>query len=138
MKLRTFFALIPSVIFCFWYLPFKQAIKIPIIVYCPRIFKFGGRVIIDSDKIYFGMIRLGLFITNQYPNAGIRWYNKGTIVFKGRLQSCVHRVILNSGRILEMLRLFELIVIIELFLERMYVWDGMYLLQTVLCIGQRI
>ena len=29
------------------------------------------------------MIRLGLFITNQYPNSGIRWYNKGTIVFKG-------------------------------------------------------
>ncbi|MCR8912780.1 hypothetical protein NW211_12340 [Barnesiella sp. ET7] len=84
MKLRTLFALIPSVIFCFWYLPFKQAIKIPIIIYCPRIFKFGGRVIIDSDKIYFGMIRLGLFITNQYPNAGIRWYNKGTIVFKGK------------------------------------------------------
>lgn len=30
------------------------------------------------------MIRLGLFITNQYPNSGIRWYNKGTIVFKGK------------------------------------------------------
>lgn len=31
------------------------------------------------------MIRLGLFVTNQYPNSGIRWYNQGTIVFKGNV-----------------------------------------------------
>ena len=27
---------------------------------------------------------MGIFITNQYPNSGIRWHNQGTIVFKGR------------------------------------------------------
>ena len=43
-----------------------------------------GKVIIDSPVITFGMIRLGIFITNQYPNSGIRWHNQGTIVFKGR------------------------------------------------------
>lgn len=83
MKLRTFFAIIPSLLFRLRYLPFKQALKLPIIIYNLKIFKLGGKVIIDSDKIYFGMIRLGLFITNQYPNSGIRWYNKGTIIFKG-------------------------------------------------------
>jgi acetyltransferase-like isoleucine patch superfamily enzyme len=31
------------------------------------------------------MIRLGIFITPQYPNSGIKGVNRGTIVFKGRM-----------------------------------------------------
>lgn len=83
IKIRTLLAILPSIFFCLWYLPFKQAIKLPIIIYNLHVFKLGGKVIIDSPNVYFGMIRLGLFITNQYPNSGIRWYNEGTIVFKG-------------------------------------------------------
>ena len=78
-------ALFPSLLFCLRYLPFWQAIKIPIIIYKPSIYKLSGVVIIDSPKVTFGMIRLGLFVTNQYPNGGISWYNKGTIVFKGQV-----------------------------------------------------
>ena len=84
MKLRTLLALVPSLFFCLKYLPFRQAIKIPIIIYNPHYYCMRGKVIIDSPVITFGMIRLGIFITNQYPNSGIRWHNQGTIVFKGR------------------------------------------------------
>lgn len=84
IKIRTLLAILPSALFCLRYLPFKQAIKLPIIIYNIHIFKLGGKVIIDSPNIYFGMIRLGMFITNQYPNSGIRWYNNGTIIFKGK------------------------------------------------------
>lgn len=85
MKWRTLLALFPSFLFCLRYLPFRQAIKIPIIIYKPHFYCLGGKVIIDSSRITFGMIRLGLFITSQYPNGGIRWYNKGTIVFRGKV-----------------------------------------------------
>lgn len=84
-KLRTLLALIPSLFFCIRYLPFKQAIKIPIIIYNPHLYCLKGKIQIISPKITFGMIRLGLFVTNQYPNSGIRWYNQGTIVFKGNV-----------------------------------------------------
>ena len=84
MKLRTLWALIPSLFFNFWYLPFKQAIKLPIIIYKPKFSKLKGRVRIEAPDIKFGMIRLGMFITNQYPNTGIRWHNAGTVVFRGR------------------------------------------------------
>lgn len=57
--------------------------KIPIILYKPKLYCIKGKVIIDAPKIRFGMIRMGLFITNQYPNKGISFYNKGTILFKG-------------------------------------------------------
>lgn len=80
-------ALLPSLLFCLRNLPLSQAIKIPIIIYNSHIYKNTGRVIIDSPNVSFGMIRLGLFITNQYPNSGISLYNKGTIVFKG--QACI-------------------------------------------------
>lgn len=84
-KLRTLMALFPSLLFCLRYLPFRQAIRIPIILYKPHIYCWEGKVIIDFPKVRFGMIRLGLFITNQYPNSGISWYNKGTVVFKGQV-----------------------------------------------------
>lgn len=83
-KIRTLLALPQSLLFCLWHLPFKQAIKIPIIIYKPKYFSVTGKVIIDSNNISFGMIRLGLFMTSLYPNSGIRWDNKGKIIFKGR------------------------------------------------------
>jgi len=84
MKIKTLLALFPSIFFCLRYLPLKQAIKLPIIIYKPKFHCLDGKVIINSRKISFGMIRIGLFITNLYPNTGINWYNKGTIVFKGK------------------------------------------------------
>lgn len=89
-KIRTILAIPKSLLFCLWYLPFRQAIKIPILLYNPKFYCLKGKVIIDSDHVYFGMIRLGLFITNQYPNAGVSFFSKGTIVFKGGTKpSCI-------------------------------------------------
>lgn len=78
-------AIISSLYFNFKYLPFKQAIKLPILLYKPCYKQTDGKVIIESDKIYFGMIRMGFWVTLQYPNNGIVWENQGgTIVFKGK------------------------------------------------------
>lgn len=77
-------ALIPSIIFNFRYLPFKQAIKLPILVYKPHFLKLGGAVVIESEKIYHGMIKLGFFTSAIYPNTGITFKNEGLITFKGK------------------------------------------------------
>ena len=77
-------AFIPSVYFNFKYLPFKQAIKLPILTYKPHFHKLKGKVIIDSPHIYTGMIRLGIFASAVYPNNGFYLKHEGTIIFKGK------------------------------------------------------
>ena len=77
-------AFIPSLIFNFKYLPFRQAVKLPVLVYKPHFIKLKGSVSIESNKIHFGMIRLGFWVTRVYPNSGIYWCNEGDIVFKGK------------------------------------------------------
>lgn len=66
-------------------LPFRQAIKLPIFAYRCKIDSLKGRINIDSDKVYFGMIRLGLRTTGLCGNKnGMNidlW--KGTLTFKG-------------------------------------------------------
>ena len=44
LKLPLFSSLIPSIIVCFRYLPFKQAIKLPILVYKAKLREFGIRI----------------------------------------------------------------------------------------------
>ena len=53
--------LLPSLWFNFKYLPFKQAVKLPILLYKPTFLELKGSVVIESDSIRFGMIRLGIF-----------------------------------------------------------------------------
>ena len=77
-------ALIQSIIFNFKYLPIKQALKLPILVYKPHFLKLGGSVCIENSNIHFGMIRMGFLVTRTYPNSGIHWCNEGNIVFKGK------------------------------------------------------
>ncbi len=76
-------SLLPSIYFNFKYLPIKQAIKLPILVYKPTFHEMGGSVKIESSKIHFGMIRIGFWRTATYPNTGISWRNRGKIIFKG-------------------------------------------------------
>lgn len=76
---------IPSIIFNFHYLPFKQAIKLPVLLMKPNFRKLGGKVIIDSPSITRGMIRLGFNRVNIFPDNGISWLNEGTIIFKGKV-----------------------------------------------------
>ena len=70
-------ALIPSLFFNFYYLPFKQAIKLPILIYKPHIHRFKGSITIDSPYIKTGMIRLGVLGGRMYPNNGIGWTHEG-------------------------------------------------------------
>ena len=76
--------LLPSLWFNLKYLPFKQAIKLPILLYKPTFLRLKGTVVIESDDIRFGMIKLGLFTSAVYPNSGITIRNDGILLFKGK------------------------------------------------------
>lgn len=78
--LRSFF---PSLVFNLKYLPFKQAKKLPIRVYKMRSLSKKGRIVIESENIYKGMIQLGIPRAAVFPNNGITWKNEGCVVFRG-------------------------------------------------------
>ncbi len=73
-----------TVWFNFHYLPFRQAVKLPIRLYKPRLKACKGRVVIQSDCIRSGMIRLGFNKVPVYPDTGIFFENHGgTVIFRG-------------------------------------------------------
>lgn len=73
-----------TVYFNFHYLPFRQAIKLPILLYKPHFIDLHGIIEIQSENIRFGMIRLGFPCVSIYPNTGIIYENKGgKIIFYG-------------------------------------------------------
>ena len=79
--LRSIFS---TIYFNFHYLPFSQAIKLPILLYKPKLLKVKGNVKIGGGKIKFGMVRLGFPTVSLYPNTGLVYENHGgTIVFNG-------------------------------------------------------
>lgn len=69
----------------FHYLPFRQAIHLPILVYRPKFEHLGGRIIIQTPdgEVKRGMIRLGRHLVSIYGNHGIMIENNGTIIFHG-------------------------------------------------------
>ena len=72
-----------SAYFNFHYLPFRQAVKMPIIFHKPRFIKLGGSVRIEGE-VRRGMIKLGHFLNSLYPDNGIAFENHGgEIVFNG-------------------------------------------------------
>ena len=75
-------AIIPSLWFCIRHLPFKQAIKVPILLYKPHLGNNSGRFVINGP-VHFGMIRLGYKQVSIYPNTGIMLDNNGVIIFNG-------------------------------------------------------
>ena len=66
------------------YLPIRQAIKLPILIYYKSTFEAGfGRIVIDKE-VYFGMIRIGFHevpVCNPYDKTVIRV--KGQLLIKG-------------------------------------------------------
>lgn len=72
-----------TIYFNFHYLPFSQAIHMPILLYKPKFVKLKGSIIIDSEKIHTGMIKLGINNVSIYPNNGISMELDGNIHFKG-------------------------------------------------------
>ena len=74
-----------SLYFNFHYLPIRQAIKLPIILYSPHFWSLKGKIIIDAPQIYFRMIRLGLFNGGLSNGHGFVWMNEaGTVIFHGK------------------------------------------------------
>lgn len=69
--------------FNFYYLPLKQAIKLPIWIRVRNINRLKGKVMIDSTEVYTGMIRLGQK-HDFYYKKGISYYNNGILIFKGK------------------------------------------------------
>lgn len=98
-KISIVHTLIPSIFFNLWYFPLKIAIKLPILLYKPHFNCLRGKITIQSNKIYPGMIRLGFLQGNCYPNSGITWYNKGHIIFKGpcAIGNNSHIVVMPTG-----------------------------------------
>ena len=69
--------------FNFHYLPFRQAIKLPILLYKPKLLRCRGKIEINGP-VKFGMIKLGVYNVSIYPNKGITFENNGgKIVFNG-------------------------------------------------------
>lgn len=78
-------SILVSIYFNLKYLPIRQALKIPILLYKPNFIKLKGKIILETNKIKFGMIQLGRPNVPIYPNNGIIFENKGgTITFKGK------------------------------------------------------
>lgn len=76
-------SLLQTLYFNFHYLPFKQAMKIPILLYKPHFLKLKGSLQILGG-VKSGMIVLGKFTSVHHPNNGISLYLEGQIVFYGK------------------------------------------------------
>lgn len=72
-----------SIFFNFYYLPFRQAVKLPIVLYKPNFQKLGGKIILDVEKVRPMMVRWGHEVVSIYPNSGINISILGEIVIKG-------------------------------------------------------
>lgn len=68
--------------FNFKFLPFKQALKLPVILYKPKFMGLSGKIMIEGP-VSPGMITMGFNRVPFYPNEGIKFDNSGIIIFKG-------------------------------------------------------
>lgn len=82
-KLWVLKYILPTIYFNFHYLPFRQAIYLPIFLYKPNFIKTKGRIVI-SGGVRPGMIVLGRYFVSIFPNNGIVIDNSGVIEFHGR------------------------------------------------------
>lgn len=78
--LTSIFAIL---IFNFKYLPFRQAVRLPVWINLRNWSRFRGKVVIDSPEIHTGMILLG-GRHNFHHKKGIFYQNDGTLIFKGK------------------------------------------------------
>lgn len=83
-KLRLLRSLPSTLWVNFTCLPLSQAIKLPILLYKPRLLSMSGRIVINGP-VYYGMIRLGFPAVSIFPNNGITIENRGTIIFNGKV-----------------------------------------------------
>ena len=70
-----------TIYFNFKHFPFKQAIKLPVLLWLPRLSGKGKYKI--EGPVRPGMIRLGSPIISLFRDQGINLENRGNIIFKG-------------------------------------------------------
>lgn len=78
-------SLLKSAYFNFHYLPFKQAIHMPILFRKPKFGELKGNVkICCTGGVKWGMVRLGAWNVSLFPDSGFVFENHGgTVVFNG-------------------------------------------------------
>jgi len=72
-----------TIYFNFHYLPFRQAIRLPVLLYKPHFRRLDGQVSIEGP-VRTGMVRLGTNDVGIYPNSGIALEIGGRLTFRGR------------------------------------------------------
>lgn len=77
------FYLIHSIYFNFKYLPFKQAIKLPILLYRPHFLRLKGSIKIEGP-IKTAMIKLGFYRVPLYSDNGCLFAIDGKLIFRGK------------------------------------------------------
>lgn len=84
-KFAVIRSILPTLWFNFHYLPFRQAVKLPVLLYKPHLYCCDGTIRFeDGVPIHTGMVRLGFLTETVYPNSGILWDNRGgEVVFRG-------------------------------------------------------
>lgn len=78
-------SLLKTFIFNFTYLPFKQAIKLPVFLYNTELNCIKGKIVLDmpSKLIKPGIIQIGYRGTPIFNKEKSIWRNKGIVFFKG-------------------------------------------------------
>lgn len=71
-----------TIYFNLHYLPLKQAVHLPRWLYKPRFGKLKGSIVL-AGKVRTGLVRLGYFGVDLYPNSGVYIHNEGRIEFSG-------------------------------------------------------
>lgn len=71
-KLQYVWYLLSSIYINFKLLPFRQAVKLPILTIKPHIINLKGKIIIDDDVCKFGLIKMGEWGVKAFPNSGIK------------------------------------------------------------------
>lgn len=92
-RLARFIYCLPwSIIFNFYYLPFKQAVKLPILFQSiPTFIHLGGKVrIARGTPIKTGLIRLGVRFEPISSQTSFRWQNRGEVIFSGKCMLADH------------------------------------------------
>lgn len=82
LRVKSFRILYYSILFNFRVLPFRQAIKLPFILYVRVNVITNNELVIENAKT--GMIRVGKQRSPIHSPSKINWKNKGRIVFKGK------------------------------------------------------
>ena len=77
-------SIIKTIYFNFKYLPFNQAIHLPILLFSPKFLRLGGSISLECSKVSFGMVQMGYAMIPLFPKDGVILQIGGHLCFKGK------------------------------------------------------